>query len=94
MKVRKIYLLVLLLSLASYAAYANNGGTITFTGQIVNSQPTSQTTVVTPETDAQTGQTTYVVTSKSTGRQLASFDSLSAANQFVAQLNPMVPLEQ
>jgi hypothetical protein len=104
MKVKRIYLLALLLAAASYGyAYAGqSGGTITFSGQIINSVPTSQSTVITPTTQSTnttasatpTSTTTYTVTSAVTGRTLATFDNQAAATAFVKQLNPVVPYEQ
>jgi hypothetical protein len=94
-KTLKKYLLVLAVLLAStaYAAQSIPGGTITFSGQIVPAQTGQQMTTITPEqtTDASgNSETLYVVSSAETGSTLATFTTLSAAQQYAAQVTPSV----
>lgn len=75
--------------LLSTVVYASKDA-VQLSGNIVTSPAsTAQTTIITPQTTGK--QTSYTVYSTVTGKPLATFQSLSAATAFVAQLNPTVP---
>jgi type 1 fimbria pilin len=98
--IMKKYSLVIAALLTGAATYAlgqtpSSGGTITFSGQIVDVQPGQQLTTVTPKqtTDDQGNpQTVYVVSSSVTGAELATFTTQGAAQTFASQVMPQVAL--
>jgi type 1 fimbria pilin len=94
MKKFTLVLAMLLLSTASYAATQGlSGGTITFSGRIVEPQTGQQLTNITTEqtADAQGNpETLYVVSSAVTGDELATFTTEQAAETYASTVTVQV----